>query len=109
MMEFLYTLQLHKKVERKDTQSYIGTKTCPSSDPTSCAIFTPVTVDEFTQPTISSKHDTRVRRNVCLNKPKHQSGANLVCPVRKKEIVIEVWRPSKTRQHKYHNMAEFFF
>ena len=50
----------------------------PLSSPTNYATIIPDTVELFTTQAMSAKLETGVRLNACLNKPKHQSGANFV-------------------------------
>ena len=88
-----------KNVEKYFAQSYYVTITSPFSVPTSWAWFT--TADFSTTLAISAKHPILVRRKVCFNKPKHQSGANLVWPTIMNEISIRSFSPVRTRHVRY--------
>ena len=57
----------------------------------------------------SAKHPTLVQRKRCLTKPKHQSGANLVCPTSINEISILSLSPARTRHVKYCMTKQFLF
>ncbi len=81
-----------KKVAKYSAQSNWGTIT-------SWAKFT--TADSFTTFAMSARHPILVRRNLCLNKPKHQSGANLVCPTNMKEISILSFSLARTLHARY--------
>jgi len=71
----------------------------PSWVPTSCATLT--SADDSTTSAISCKLLTKVRRKRCLNRPKHQSGANFVCPTRRNDIVTDWFSPTITLHARY--------
>lgn len=96
-----------KNGAKYSAQSYWGTITVPSSLPTSWAWFT--TADELTTSTMSSRHPTLVLRKRCFSSPKHQSGANLVCPTSRKDISILSLSPARTRHAKYCITKRFLF
>ena len=79
----------------------------PSSFPTSWAKFT--AADSSTTFTMSFKHPTFVLLNLCLRRPKHQSGANFVCPTIIKEISILLFRPVITLHARYCMTNLFLF
>ena len=56
---------------------YTGTKIVPSSYPTGWAMLV---VLPFTTDSMHFTDLTLLRRKACFRGPKHQSGANLVCP-----------------------------
>jgi len=70
---------------RWDCQYPAGTNVVPSESPASWAMLTAAL--PFTTDANSSSDNTAWRRNACLTRPKHQSGANFVCPAVKKLIV----------------------
>ena len=88
-------------------QSYVGTSTRPSCVPTGWAWFT--TAEVSTTLTMSSRQLILVRRYACFNRPKHQSGENLVCPTIRNDNVIFLLRPTKTRQARYCMTKRFLF
>ena len=61
----------------------------------------PCSVVTFTISAISCKEDTWVLRYVRFRRPKHQSGANFVCPTGKKDSVINLCSLLNTRQDKF--------
>ena len=67
-----------KHLLRCACQSPTGTIVLPSLSPTSWAVLHSALL--FTTDANSSRDDTAWRLNACLTRPKHQSGANLVCP-----------------------------
>ena len=93
---------------RKECQSRNGTTELPSSVPTSCARLMFFVLDSTT-PHKSVKQLTSHLRNRCFSRPKHQSGANFVCPGGMKFKVTDVWRPWRVLHAKYHNMYLFLF
>ena len=58
---------------------------------------------------MSSRVSTLVRRKVSLANPKHQSGANLVCPTGRNESVISVCSPAFTLHSRYCIIYLFLF
>ena len=65
--------------------------------PTLC----PYQLCHMTTSTTSSRELTKVRRYLCLNRPKHQSGANFVWPTSMKDIRTVRCSPVSTRQARY--------
>ena len=49
---------------------------------------------------MSSRHPIFVWRYACLNRPKHQSGENFVCPTIRNDVIVS-FRPTKTCQARY--------
>jgi len=92
---------------RWDCQSPTGTNVVPSESPTSWAVLAAAL--PFTTDAISCSDDTAWRRNACLTRPKHQSGANFVCPAIKKLIVTDLCKPTATLHAKYHRTILFLF
>ena len=92
---------------KKVAQSYVGMITLPSWVPTSWVWLT--AADDSTTRTMSSKHPILVRPYACFNRPKHQSGKNLVCPTMRKDRVMDLFRPDKTRHARYCMTYLFLF
>jgi len=70
------------------------TTTSPLYVPTSWGTLR--VTDVLTTRTKSLMQLTLVFLYCCLNRPKHQSGKNLVYPTGRKLILISVWRPVST-------------
>ena len=87
-----------KPSARNVCQLYSDTFAVCSSVPTSWARFTPVVVLLLVSWTMSSRHETDVLLYFCFNRPKHQSGANLVWPTTMKFRLMFRWRPCMVRQ-----------
>ena len=81
--------------------------TSPSSPTTNCTSLH--TAERSTTWLMSLRLPMEVRRYRRLNKPKHQSGVNLVCPTTKKDKVILVCLFVRTLQARYCIMALFLF
>ena len=90
-------------------KSCMGTTTLPSSCPTSCEVFTPVTLDCLHTSSMSSRLDTYVSRNFFFKSPKHQSGANFVCPASINDMLASSLRPLWTLHIRYHIIIAFLF
>ena len=103
----LCPLVLVERGHQKIQPSHVGTSTRPSWVPTSCAWF--ASADFSTTRAISSRHPILVLRYSCLKRPKHQSGENLVCPTMRKERVMDLFRPDKTRHARYCITYRFLF
>ena len=67
-------------------QLYVWTMGSPLCDPTNCAVLG--VADLFTACTMSSRQPMLVLLYCCFISPKHQSGANFVCPTGRNDILI---------------------
>lgn len=107
MLVGLDTYRGRQAGDRCFCHSYAGTKDSPSSLPTSWAWLQaalPFATD--------SMHDTELTTwhlNTCLRRPKHQSGANLVCLATKKLRVMDLWSPVAALHAQYHWTKLFLF
>ena len=90
---------LRKCGARYPTQSKEVTIGVPSSVPVSCVVFD--IADCSIVLAMSAKQPTLVLRSLCFASPKHQSGANLVCPATRNDRVMLLWRPDSTLQQRY--------
>ena len=83
-------------------QLYTGTTGFPFCVPTSWATF--ISADVLTTSVMSCRELTKVRRYRCLNRPKHQSGANFVWPTSMKKSVTSRCKPVITLQARYYKI-----
>ena len=100
---FLTAAILFKCGAKKSVQSNVWTIMFPSSRATNCAKLH--SAESLTTCAMDWRLSTFVLRNCRLNSPKHQSGANFVCPTR----VMDVCLPVSTRQIRYCIMQLFLF
>ena len=98
-----------KYPSKKWCQLYVGTMLSPPSVPTSCGTLTPVSVLVLHTSAMSWRVDTWESLNLCLNRPKHQSGANFVWPAIRKYRWICMCNLYMHLQAKYHIAYLFLF
>ena len=95
------------QVGKKDFQSYVGTTVRPSASTTSWTSLHQA--ERSTTSAMELRLPTGVARNLRLNNPKHQSGANFVWPTTKNDKVSLVCLLVMALQSRYQIIGLFLF